>query len=100
MSLIIKSTTQLRSVAALVERQTGVRASQELITRWTTIGCGGVLLSAVLVGGEWETTEAAFAAFVQAASIEADNDLANDPGVLSMALARVGWPMEMPPAFC
>lgn len=72
--------SELRSVAGLVDDMVGVRPSQSLIHRWTTVGCRGVRLEAAVIGGEFQTTSVAFDEFVSKARFSAAVDLMRDPG--------------------
>lgn len=56
---------ELRPVGEICERKTGRRPSPQCVWRWRIKGCRGVKLECVLLQGVWQTTEAAFAAFIR-----------------------------------
>ena len=64
-SLIDLEHDEIRPVADICERKTGRRPAPQCVWRWRIKGCRGVRLECVLLQGIWQTTEAAFAAFIR-----------------------------------
>ena len=64
-SLIDLEHDELRPVADICYRKTGKRPAPQCVWRWRVKGCRGVRLECYLIQGIWQTTEAAFAAFIR-----------------------------------
>lgn len=64
-SLIDLENDELRPVGDICKKKTGKRPSPQCIWRWRKSGVRGCKLEAVFLQGTWQTSEAAFAAFIR-----------------------------------
>lgn len=68
------ATADLRPAHEVIAARIGKRISKGTLWRWVRVGCFGVRLPAVRIGGTLYTTNDAFASFVRAQHVDLERD--------------------------